>query len=227
MKQRQRQLRRLLKDVDLSSITEAEINSLLLVEHPRLIDAGFVLTAAFNLSDLEDLVVEPVEEFVLRGLGWKLAEGKTLTIKTQTEYAGFAAMGAILNYGSSYHFGFGAQAPIVNYGHVLELGNGAKQPVINFGSAHKLGDEATGAIINYGYTEYIGNRGKPTINCGKVEFIEGTHTINLSETGNQLADYLDELKDKLGPHRSSAEVVAEIRRRDISNEVSKLTEVKK
>jgi len=193
--------RYLLENMDID-ITREELAMLAVPfkNHPNAQEAGYFLSAAYNISKENEFVFEE-NGFRTRELGSSLNESKKLLIRGSVNVAAAHNKGIIINYGDCKIF------PKKSYA-----------PAINFGTIQKAGD-CLNMIINFGDISIISPKSRNVINCGTVR--RGFYpSKNKIKNTPGLSEFLDELKDQIGPHRSNEEIFAALRNRDIDPELT-------
>ncbi|GEM_PF-5327366 len=134
----------------LAGASQEETSALLMpfFDHPRIQYGGMFLSAAYNLSPLQDFTFDDDVELELQKewdwnrigfLGYRLGKGKTLVITGGTgERTGWECEGIIINRASSVALGNRSTGKIVNYGDAGRLEGFSRGTLINCGKAGKF-----------------------------------------------------------------------------------------
>ena len=151
--------------------------------HPRIKNAGLFLSAFYDAIGLNEIVFDLETETPLDYLGYKLPEGRTLILKTDTgEHIGCSSEGTLVNYGTMEgNLGPWSTGNAINFGEVkydiVVSGN-----VINYGKVRKVFSESgkSGLCANFGYVRQICN--KSAFNLEEADIIDSGVSVNFGKT---------------------------------------------
>ncbi len=229
-----------LRGVDLEGATCGEINSILVPfeGHPRLCDAGTFLTRAYEMAGIADAVFESdvhVEKvdygMTHEGIGWLGREslpGMSLVLLSNTgPSTAMGSRGTTLNYANCCSLGAGAPGVVVNYGEVSgTLGMSSDGTLINFGRVGIFNSGESAYVLDFGRSDWVNAAKDDTRPIVSISIESGKYRLVIDwltgyEFTDEMKQYLDDLRDRIGPHRHYTEVLAHLKGTDIKGDIRK------
>ena len=141
-----------------------EINSLVVrnASHPDIAYSGLFLTACYNAIESPEIVFDIDLEEPIKLVGYGLAKGKTLLIKSNTGcLTGKKSEGALVNYAKNAgntSLGSDSECDIINFGEASDIGSGRNSDVnsrtINYGIAESIRRDKV--FVNFGVADTHG-----------------------------------------------------------------------